>query len=83
MWRPGERRHEYDHHKGYGPAHHLDVQAVCTLCHATRDSTRKAQTECVKGHPFTPENTYLRTRSSGGRACRACRRIYDKERRRG
>lgn len=40
VWRPGERRHEYDHHLGYSSAHHLDVQAVCTLCHHKRGRLR-------------------------------------------
>lgn len=35
-------RHEYDHHNGYGPAHQLDVQAVCSSCHHTREATRRA-----------------------------------------
>jgi hypothetical protein len=39
IWRPGERRHEYDHYHGYGNGHHEDVQAVCTRCHAKRTWT--------------------------------------------
>lgn len=31
-----DRRHEYDHHLGYGAEHHLTVEAVCTLCHTAR-----------------------------------------------
>lgn len=34
VWIEGGRRHEYDHHLGYGAAHHGDVQAVCTTCRA-------------------------------------------------
>jgi hypothetical protein len=37
---PGGRRHEYDHHKGYSVEHHLDVEAVCTLCHNRRGRER-------------------------------------------
>lgn len=33
VWSAGQRRHEYDHHKGYAAKHHLDVQPVCTTCH--------------------------------------------------
>lgn len=40
--------------------------------------TRK--TECVNGHAFTPENTYLRPRGSG-RDCRACHRDRNAARR--
>lgn len=41
-WRKGERRHEYDHHLGYGTEHHEDVQAVCTTCHHRRERERRA-----------------------------------------
>ena len=37
---PGERRHEYDHYLGYGPAHHLHVQPVCTNYHQQRGLKR-------------------------------------------
>ena len=36
IWRPGERRHEYDHYKGYAAENHCEVQPVCTLCHHRR-----------------------------------------------
>lgn len=78
IWKEGERRHEYDHHNGYGPEHHYDVQPVCTLCHAKRDNARKLQTHCIAGHEFTVENTILAT--NGTRHCRECRRKYDKNR---
>lgn len=38
-----------------------------------------AKTHCKRGHEFTPENTYL---WNGGRHCRACRALADKESRR-
>lgn len=41
VWAEGERRHEYDHHLGYGAAHHLDVEAVCTTCHHSRERVRE------------------------------------------
>jgi hypothetical protein len=34
-----------------------------------------AASHCIRGHEFTPENTYRRP-SNGGRQCRACRRLY-------
>lgn len=40
-WAPGERRHEYDHHRGYDEVHHEDVQSVCTSCHHRRERTRR------------------------------------------
>lgn len=41
-------------------------------------TTKLAQkTECVRGHPFTPENIYL---YKGRRHCRACRRYKPKDR---
>lgn len=78
IWSPGERRHEYDHHKGYTAEHHLDVEPVCTTCHALRDSAKKAMNSCSKGHPFDEENTFIRP--NGTRACRECRRAYDRKR---
>lgn len=38
-------------------------------------------THCKKGHEFTPENTYWRSRQNGGRACRECHRACDRRRR--
>lgn len=78
IWIEGERRHEYDHHLGYAAEHHLAVEPVCTLCHHKRDNPRASQTACAKGHEFTPENTFHP--KEGGRACRQCRRDYDRTR---
>ena len=44
-WAPGERRHEYDHHQGYGAEQQLAVQAVCTRCHHRRERNRHARAE--------------------------------------
>lgn len=73
MWKPGERRHEYDHHLGYSVARMLDVEAVCTLCHAAR---REKRLTCRNGHPAIPAN-----RIEGGKTCRICRRARDRRRR--
>ena len=35
-----------------------------------------AKTECVRYHPFDPENTYITAR--GHRSCRQCQRLYQK-----
>lgn len=40
IYEEGGKRHEYDHHLGYAPEHHLDVEPVCTTCHAARDQER-------------------------------------------
>lgn len=37
----GERRHEYDHHRGYAAEHQLHVEAVCTTCHHRRERLRR------------------------------------------
>ncbi len=42
VWSLGERRHEYDHHKGYAAEHHEDVEPVCTTCHHDRERARRA-----------------------------------------
>lgn len=39
-WSPGERRHEYDHFKGYAAEFHLVVEPVCTKCHRQRGDVR-------------------------------------------
>ena len=36
IYKPGKIRHEYGHYKGYGAAHHEDVQSVCRICHTKR-----------------------------------------------
>lgn len=79
VWFKGERRHEYDHHLGYAPEHHLDVEPVCTTCHHARDDAKAQQTHCAHGHEFTPENTIRK--SNGCRQCRACKQAYDRGRR--
>lgn len=78
VWAAGERRHEYDHHLGYAAEHHLDVEPVCTVCHAKRDSAKVRQTHCIRGHEFTPENT--RIAANGTRHCIACARMHEKNR---
>ncbi len=78
-WAPGERRHEYDHHLGYSPEHHADVQSVCTRCHATRDNLKMRAESCIGGHPYTAENTGRK--STGQRFCRECRKTRDRGRR--
>lgn len=75
IWSPGERRHEYDHHKGYAAEHHYDVEPVCTVCHAARHNVKS---HCIRGHEFTIDNTGRN--SNGTRYCKECRRFHDRNR---
>ena len=78
VWKPGDYRHTYDHYLGYGAQHHRDVQPVCVQCHSDRDNPLAKKTHCVRGHEFTPENTYVTKR--GFRNCMECRKLWDKNR---
>lgn len=42
-WAPGQRRHEYDHHHGYGSGQHRNVEPVCTTCHHRRELNRREE----------------------------------------
>lgn len=75
LWAEGERRHEYDHHMGYNSEHHLDVQPVCTTCHAKRHGKQ----ECPRGHSMNGDNSGIA--ANGRRFCRECRRMRDRGRR--
>lgn len=79
VWRPGDRRHEYDHYLGYASEHHYDVESVCTKCHVKRDQPRANAVFCIHGHLFTTENTGRK--KNGTRFCRECFRIRDRGRR--
>ena len=41
VWKTGDKRHEYDHHKGYSAKFHYVVQSLCTVCHAAVCRQRK------------------------------------------
>jgi hypothetical protein len=77
------RRHEYDHYLGYAAEHHIDVQAVCTICHGKRArdrgeyanrqrKPRKLKQFCSHGHTLTRHK-------DGGWRCAVCRREYWKK----
>lgn len=62
-----------DHRRCFNPEH---LEAVTNtsniLSGKTPAAINAAKVECVNGHPFTPDNTYIRP--DGYRGCRICRR---------
>jgi hypothetical protein len=58
------------------PAHLEPVTHRENVARGDWGSRNRGKTECIRGHPFTPENTRTyRTHLGGvGRACRACQR---------
>lgn len=40
IYKKGERRHEYDHYKGYSGENQEIVECVCTVCHHKREKER-------------------------------------------
>ena len=38
------------------------------------------KTHCIRGHPFSTENTYIPPHKPRGRECRACREILERRR---
>ena len=59
------------------PVTHLENVRLGRLAEANR--RRGWQDHCGKGHPFTDANTYVNP-GSGYRACRECRRRWDRQR---
>ena len=43
-----DKRHEYDHYKGYAGINHLEVECVCTSCHAKREKQRRDASKVTK-----------------------------------
>lgn len=60
---------------------HLEAvtQGENTLRGTSPMAMNARKTHCLRGHEFTPENTYT---WNGGRECRACNRIRDARRKR-
>lgn len=60
-----------------------------TMSDNMRDSVRHGthgmakKTHCIRGHEFTPENTYLNPGTEKPRHCRACIQVRNQERRAG
>jgi hypothetical protein len=64
------------HHLGYDRP--LDVEWLCVRCHGQETPKFKLTvTHCPKGHPYSPENTYLGA-TRGERRCRECARERDR-----
>ncbi len=62
------------------PDHLEPVDAIANIMRGYGLPARNARkTHCVNGHPFTPENTSIRSRT-GHRTCKACRKQVDKRR---
>lgn len=50
-----------------------DYKKLCIVCHKEMDYFNKYGNKCMKGHEFTPENTYIFP-STNKRRCMACRK---------
>jgi hypothetical protein len=89
-WKPGERRHEYDHFLGYDAVHHGDVQPVCTRCHSKRSFARGEVTpddlrvggtaRAAKRKTHCLEGHPMSRSHDGEWRCRECRLRYWRER---
>ncbi len=55
------------------------MEYVQTQNIGTRPNGNSGKTHCRKGHPFSPENTYISPKS-GKRSCITCRGVYVRER---
>jgi stress-induced morphogen len=67
-----DRRHHYDHHRGYGDEQTYDVQVVCSRCHGARARARNEmvhKTHCARGHALTRN-------PDGHWRCRECKLEY-------
>jgi hypothetical protein len=68
--RPARERHHRDGNEwNQAPE---NVALLCATCHRQTHLL----THCLRGHEFTPENTY--TSPGGVRFCRACKRLRDR-----
>ena len=66
---------ECPHRRCVNPSHLVAMSARSNTLRGYGPSARNAaKVECVRGHAFTPENTYIDPR--GRRACRECQRVH-------
>lgn len=66
------------------PEHLEPVTRIENIARGTQGKYQRDKTHCYRGHPFTPENTYVNP--EGHRSCRICGRVNGKrgdEKRRG
>ena len=57
---------------------HLEAVTHAENMRRVRGTFTMTREACFRGHPFTPENTYIRR--NGARWCRTCARIRDRKR---
>lgn len=50
VWKPGGRRHEYDHFLGYVDEQQEMVEPVCTTCHKQRTALRHKSAAFTAGY---------------------------------
>lgn len=87
QYKGAAHRYSYMVHIGPIPAgltvDHLCFNPPCVnpdhlrlLTHADNAANQRDayKTHCIRGHEYTPENTYLRTGGNGKRECKTCHR---------
>jgi hypothetical protein len=60
------------------PEHLEPVSQAENFRRGESGEANRAKTHCAQGHPFNEENTYINP-VSGWRACRTCRREWDRK----
>lgn len=62
----------------FNPAHLEPVTALENIRRGTQGQKQAAKTHCIRGHAFTPENTY-RPPNKNERLCRECMRMHGRK----
>jgi hypothetical protein len=78
--------HEVDHiclnRACFNPTHLVAVLGHQNILRSAAPSgVNSRKTRCIRGHPFTPDNTRIIIERNGdpGRSCRKCERVYERE----